>query len=297
MSQLQGPDFICVGMPKAGTDWLFDQLQFHPDFWMPPLKEIHYLDREHLRAGNARKFLDHIRTSSKQLEKRLSQRRPWDDRDIQFLEEMEANRGEALNLQSYTKIFRYKGDLLTGDITPAYSSLTDDVVKSIARELPSIRIIMLVRDPIARIWSHISMWHRAGNFDDALLDNPQKFLATLSRSKKALWARLRDVSFPSRVVARWREHAPDVAFRHYFLDDIASQPDVVRREVLQYLGADPSKPSGALLPGHNRKAQSVKLSMPDAIKAALVDFFAEELRDSAVVFGEQGKKWASLYGL
>lgn len=297
MSQLAGPDFICVGMPKAGTDWLFDQLQFHPDFWIPPLKEIHYLDREHLRAENARKFLRLIRKSSKRLEKRLSRRRPWDERDIQFLEEMESNRGEALNLRSYAKLFRYKGGLLTGDITPAYSALTDDVVRNIAQELPKVRIVMLVRDPIARVWSHISMWHRAGNFDEALLDDPEEFLATLSGSKKNLWRQLRNVSYPSQIVARWREHAPNVLFQHYFLDDIATQPDAVRKEVLLYLGADPSKTSGALLPGHNRKADTAKLSMSGKIRDVLINFFAGELRASAVVFGEQGKEWASRYGL
>ena len=44
MSLPVGPDFICIGMQKAGTGWAYDQLQYHPDFWMPPVKEIHYLD-------------------------------------------------------------------------------------------------------------------------------------------------------------------------------------------------------------------------------------------------------------
>src|SRR5437762_8195064 len=41
--QVIGPDFICIGMPKAGTAWLHDQLRHHPDFWMPPVKEVNYL--------------------------------------------------------------------------------------------------------------------------------------------------------------------------------------------------------------------------------------------------------------
>ena len=40
----RGPDFICIGAQKAGTRWLFDQLAFHPGFWMPPIKELHYLN-------------------------------------------------------------------------------------------------------------------------------------------------------------------------------------------------------------------------------------------------------------
>ena len=30
-----GPDFICIGMQKAGTRWLYQQLRGHPEFWMP----------------------------------------------------------------------------------------------------------------------------------------------------------------------------------------------------------------------------------------------------------------------
>ena len=41
----RGPDFICIGAQKAGTRWLFDQLAFHPGFWMPPIKELHYLNQ------------------------------------------------------------------------------------------------------------------------------------------------------------------------------------------------------------------------------------------------------------
>jgi len=37
------PDFLCVGAHKAGSTWLYQQLDSHPDFWMPPVKELHYL--------------------------------------------------------------------------------------------------------------------------------------------------------------------------------------------------------------------------------------------------------------
>ena len=38
------PDFLCVGSQKGGTSWLYGQLACHPDFWMPPVKELHYFD-------------------------------------------------------------------------------------------------------------------------------------------------------------------------------------------------------------------------------------------------------------
>ena len=39
------PDFLCVGAQKGGTTWLYQQLDSHPDFWMPPVKELHYFDQ------------------------------------------------------------------------------------------------------------------------------------------------------------------------------------------------------------------------------------------------------------
>ena len=39
-----GPDFIGIGMERAGTSWLFTQISSHPDIWVPPLKELHFFD-------------------------------------------------------------------------------------------------------------------------------------------------------------------------------------------------------------------------------------------------------------
>jgi hypothetical protein len=58
MPSVLGTDFLCIGMVKGGTGWLFDQLQFHPDFWMPPIKEMHYLDRAAGARTNAKDILN-----------------------------------------------------------------------------------------------------------------------------------------------------------------------------------------------------------------------------------------------
>jgi hypothetical protein len=63
------PDFLCVGVHKGGTTWLYQQLDSHPDFWMPPLKELHYLDQLNRR-------------------KRFHRSACGNDRDTSFLEGM-----------------------------------------------------------------------------------------------------------------------------------------------------------------------------------------------------------------
>ena len=51
MRNPKGPDFICIGAQKAGTTWLYENLNGHPDVWMPPVKEFHYFNR--VRANEA----------------------------------------------------------------------------------------------------------------------------------------------------------------------------------------------------------------------------------------------------
>ncbi len=70
------PDFLCVGAQKAGTSWLYQQLEPHPDFWMPPVKELHYFDQSKqneasfiLRAAETSatvRFLDSMKNLSAQ---------------------------------------------------------------------------------------------------------------------------------------------------------------------------------------------------------------------------------------
>src|SRR6187399_562992 len=45
-AELQGcePDFLIVSPPKTGTTWLSQNLSFHPEIYIPAIKEIHYFN-------------------------------------------------------------------------------------------------------------------------------------------------------------------------------------------------------------------------------------------------------------
>src|ERR1041385_4801838 len=123
-----GPDFICVGMPKAGTGWLFDQLQHHPDFWMTPLKGLHYLDHQVPMMKNAVRKLR--RTARPHVAGRLGQKKD-DARAISFLREAASLGGKPRNLAGYRSLFRHKENLLSGDITAPYYALSEEVIAEI----------------------------------------------------------------------------------------------------------------------------------------------------------------------
>ncbi len=287
----QGPDFICIGMIKAGTGWLYDQLRPHPDFWMPPVKEIRYLSGETVRMAMVERFAGRIRASPE----RLARWRFVDslsELDLAFLREAESCGGTLRDFQQYASLFRYKGELLSGDISPAYSRLAEDVVQRLAAALPDVKVVFLIRDPIARLWSGLSMLHRQGRFDASMLEHTGKFRSYLHASQGADFR-----SFPTRIVQLWSRAAPNLEFRHFFFDDIQQQPEFARREILLYLRADPKKSSGAFPPSYNRKASKPKLLLTEPIKEALVEHFADEIRACAALFGGHAKRWMEEYGL
>jgi hypothetical protein len=289
MNRPSGPDFICIGMQKAGTDWLYDQLQFHPDFWMPPIKEFHYFDRRKMpKIGNARRVLE---MEPARMEKRLSRRRAWDERDHEFLREADLCNG-PLNIPRYAALFRHKGELLSGDITPGYSVLDDDTVTRIGAELPQTKIVLLVREPIARAWSQISMAYRNDNFDASVLDDPISFAHFLGTSTL-----VGDRSFPTRIVERWSRCASHVEFGYFLFDEIATNADNARKAILHFLGADPTKSSGELRSDHNRKSNLPKLPLTEQNRAILVQHFKDELLSCAALFGGPAQTWPSRYGI
>ena len=131
MNTADGPDFICLGMPKAGTGWLYDQLAVHPDFWMPPVKELSYLHRERPALNFAKENPELGAKHKKPVtvrrrrgtDERLVSRVALDARDIAFLNRAREKLGEPRQLDFYASLFRFKGNLLSGDITPQYCKI------------------------------------------------------------------------------------------------------------------------------------------------------------------------------
>ena len=284
-----GPDFICIGAQKAGTGWLYEQLRNHPDFWMPPMKELHYFDRV---GGDARsepeRTLPFVRDQNERL--RVARKRARDQRDNDFLDSFEhACDQRSLDLESYAALFRRKGNSISGDITPGYSTLSDETVKEIATRFPRTKISFIARDPVERAWSQLSMYVRNGLIDRFDPDDLDQLSQHLHRPE------ILSRSYPTQIVSRWRRHvAPDL-FGLYFFDDLKREPSELRASIFSFLGGDPAKSSGQLAPDYNAKAEKQKLPLTPSARSHLAEFFADELRACAVELGGPASEWPKRY--
>jgi hypothetical protein len=289
-----GPDFISIGMQKTGTAWLYEQLQRHPAVWMPPVKEIHYLDasRRHRRADvKLQRILG--RGLDVVNEQRARQYlRPLEQRDLDFYTAWFHTPQEDADLSYYEKLFAAKGDQLTGDITPAYSTLPPERVQLVARRFPAVRIILGIRDPIDRFWStacqYVERRRLLGRFDHT--DWPAIQHLVLAERSVAR-------SHPTQIAATWRRFVPEEQFKIIFFDDLRRDAAAVRNDVLLFLGLDPQQFPAEYSALENKKAAALRLDMPDAIHERLVEHFGSEVRACAATFGGPALDWPRRHGL
>ena len=266
------PDFLCIGAHKGGTTWLYQQLDSHPDFWMPPFKELHYFDQ----------------LASVQ---RASSPRCRDERDLRFLESMKSLSAKPyMDLEHYARLFEPKGSLLSGDISPNYSTLSNEVIRQVVGYFPTLKVIFLARDPVERVWSHLSMevhYHQIESFDVTDINEVNRNLV-----RRGLLLR----SYPSAVVARWKRHVHPDRFRIYFFDDLQGNSTELRRSILRFLDADPDKRGSRAMADNNGWARMEKLLLTDHVRSHLARFFKKELKTCAARLGGPARDWPARYG-
>jgi Sulfotransferase family len=266
------PDFLCVGAQKGGTSWLYQQLEAHPDFWMPPFKELHYLDQLN-------------RT------KRFYAPRCRDQCDTSFLENIKSMAERSyLDLDSYGRLFQHKRTRVSGDISPAYSTLNDEIIERVANHFPNLKVVFLARDPVDRAWSQLSMGVRLGMMNRFDATDPEEVIRNLLHPGVLVR------SYPSKIVARWKRYVRPENFRVYFFDDLKESPAELRRSILRFLGGDPEKPSGGLRPHENSDAGRDKLRLTAKVRDRMAQFFAQELKACAAELGGRAKNWPARYG-
>lgn len=153
---------FCVGATKAGTSWLHEHLSAHPDCHFRTIKELHYFQLT--GPGQFGAALRRLRAETDRLLARLANAT---DEQRSRIERRLADLGDWRRVlqRRQTDLDAYRafltegcGDkLLVGDITPAYALLAEDRLALLPQVAADTRVVYLMRDPVARLWSHVRM--------------------------------------------------------------------------------------------------------------------------------------------
>jgi hypothetical protein len=143
-----------LGATKAGTSWLHDHLAGHPECHFRTIKELHYFGLTEAQQfdwqlDHGRREIEVAREAGERGVARLRDLRDW----------QKVLRMRVIDAAAYLGYLTggRKDRRIVGDITPAYSLLPPDTLRTMAGLSPDVRFIYLLRDPVARLWSHVRM--------------------------------------------------------------------------------------------------------------------------------------------
>jgi hypothetical protein len=213
---------------------------------------------------------------------------PFDERDREFFSILQSYNDEELMLDRYVALFGPKGGDRSGDITPAYSTLEDEAIAGIARDLPQVKIVLLIRDPVERFVSQLSHMVRLGV-------SSRKFRNWTGVAKVLHSSVAERRSFPTVIMERWGKHFPEARFETFFFDDIVNAPARLRADIVRFVALDADE-NAAVAPDFNRKASQPKLELPPDVKERIAEHFRAELLKCAKVFGGPAVEWPRRYG-
>jgi Sulfotransferase family len=219
------PDFLCVGAQKAGTSWLDRNLRRHPALWLPPMKELQYFNHIHMPSNRKWTTRQRRERGTQMLRNYTEKRSPeeWDLRRIARLADISAG---PVSDDWYGRIFSLaEPKQLCGEVTPDYCTLPDEGIRHVLRLSPEVRIMLSLRDPIERSWSHIRMIAEARGMSEAA--EMETMAANIDQVRRA--------DYPA-MIANWRRFIPQDRLHILFMDDIASDPTSVLKSVCGFLG-------------------------------------------------------------
>lgn len=247
------PDFLIAGPQRTGTTWLHQILQTHPQVFLSDPKELYFFNRLKER--------DHPRFQSALLDWYLAN---FHDPLPRWLYK------QARAIGRFRSFYR---PLVRGEATASYAALDRDVIEEIALLNPDIKVLLMLRDPVERAWSHAKK-DLARNRGRATSDvSDAEWKAFFSDPYQRRCARY------AQNIANWRACLkPGNVFVGTF-EQVQEHPEELLRDVTGFLGvsSDPRFVDASLL--HRSVNPTGRSEVPGKLRTYLEELFAREIED------------------
>jgi hypothetical protein len=195
------PNFFIVGTPKAGTTSLYHYLEEHPDIYMSPIKETNYFSYDEIKSQGLFYNEEHISS-----------------------------------LHQYQKQFKeVKDEKAVGEASVSY--LYYPLVPSKIKKLnPEAKIIIVLRNPVDRGFSHYLMDKRLGfvniSYEDIVWKN------STHPQSKLYYQQYVSLGQYYEQVKRYLEVFGDRQVKILFYEDIVKDMQNVVKELYAFLNVD-----------------------------------------------------------
>lgn len=278
------PDFLCIGMQKGGTRWIYDAMSQMPGALMPPIKEFNHFAA---MFGHKGSYYDVGKVFRRQL-RRLDQTHARVPEDLRA--RFRAAVGRYIvsgSHEDYLDLFGMSQGLVTGDVSPAYSLLTGPEVREVRAVLPEARIVLTVRHPVSRVWSHFNMHLRLAMKREGIPKGGHQAEIVKRASPRAFRAFLKTdrvdaLSRASEMYDLWQEVFGEVMV--FDFNEIVTRPAAVAARLSQELVGRPMREDEAPQIV-NAKEKAAKAQMLPRHAEIAYTHFADEIRRCQGRFG------------
>jgi hypothetical protein len=261
---MREPDFFLVGAPKCGTTALYAMIGAHPEVFVSFVKEPDFFAVDVVAAVPAlcgRAVTDWLR---------------------------------------YRELFQHAGPALAvGEGSVSYLS-SAVAAGGIHARCPDARILMVLRDPADRLFSHYTASVAVGITRARFSD----WLVAALEQEQAQRAPIGPVT-PGRYgthLRRYRNHFPESRIHIAWHEDFVSDPGATLKGIFRFLTVDASWPAPITLRRNETRVprgwfnRPVSQRMTSAERAKAVAVYASDLGELAALTGRDLSRWLDASG-
>lgn len=221
------PNFFVIGVAKGGTTSLYHYLSQHPQVYLSPVKETNHfamadIDERHLHPV-------YKNDVALDVERYLLDGMKY---PVHIAHINKARHYEAL-------FSRANGQKAIGEISNSYI-ICPSAVAAIAQKYPEAKLLVMLRNPVKRAWSHFIM-----NIREAK-NTSRDFVTEVMQDHQAIrrgWGvnhQYLALGSYFTQMSRVLNHFPPAQVKWLLYEDFLQQPQEVLNDMLDFLGVDPA---------------------------------------------------------
>jgi hypothetical protein len=236
------PNFFIVGAGKAGTTSLYSYLRQHPRIYMSPVKEPAYFASEIRADALSEPLLHHVGLQSRELPGVLNDGGTY--KPYGWI---------AGEWEDYERLFQAaREETAIGEASAAYLwSCT--AAANIHARLPVARIIMILRDPAERAFSHYLHLLSLG-FTGATFRRHLEACALDGGCKLSITYPFLEIGLYYQQVKRFLDLFPRNRIRIYWYEEAWREPAKLLADVFRFLDVDDTFHPDFSRRAHQRRA-------------------------------------------
>lgn len=181
-------------------------------------------------------------------------------------------------------------DQICGEITPAYAILPPETIAAIGRELPAVKILFLLRNPIDRTWSTTRFdYARNGkDLETASLDDLLKALNGAGALRRSDY---------ETCLRNWLAVFPREQIHLDFYDRVQADPTALLCDCARFLGISEVAYRQAEDQNLFRRKifKSPEKAMPEAVRECLLERYAPMIERLGAFLGTDLSHWIRAY--